>query len=365
METTNPVHRRRPRYKGTHPTKFSEKYKELNPEKYAGTAEHVIEKGGTPAGMHIPICVKEILDFFQIQPGQVGLDTTLGYGGHTLEMLKCLKGQGHIYGLDVDPIESAKTRDRLARQGYGPEILTVIHTNFANLDQVAREHGPFQFILADLGVSSMQIDNPERGFSYHADAPLDMRMSQQGVSARDLVNGLSEQELADVIFRYGEDRNARRIARGIVEAREQQPLETTGQLAEVIKASVPAKVRRSEGHPARKTFQALRIAVNGELDRLQEGLEAAFSLLKPQGRLAVITFHSLEDRIVKTGLAAFAKGCTCPPDFPVCVCGKTPDVKLISRKPILPTAEEIAENPRARSAKLRAAEKLKPPARRA
>ena len=165
METTNPVHRRRPRYKGTHPTKFSEKYKELNPEKYAGTAEHVIEKGGTPAGMHIPICVKEILDFFQIQPGQVGLDTTLGYGGHTLEMLKCLKGQGHIYGLDVDPIESAKTRDRLARQGYGPEILTVIHTNFANLDQVAREHGPFQFILADLGVSSMQIDNPERGFS--------------------------------------------------------------------------------------------------------------------------------------------------------------------------------------------------------
>ena len=183
-------------------------------------------------------------------------------------------------------------------------------------------------------------------------------MSQQGVSARDLVNGLSEQELADVIFRYGEDRNARRIARGIVEAREQQPLETTGQLAEVIKASVPAKVRRSEGHPARKTFQALRIAVNGELDRLQEGLEAAFSLLKPQGRLAVITFHSLEDRIVKRQMAQWCQGCTCPKDFPVCVCGRTPQGQLVYKKGLAPSQQEVAENPRARSARLRVIEKL-------
>ena len=213
-------------------------------------------------------------------------------------------------------------------------------------------------VLLDIGVSSYQLDTPERGFSYHYDAPLDMRMSQQGVSARDLVNGLSEQELADVIFRYGEDRNARRIARGIVEAREQQPLETTGQLAEVIKASVPAKVRRSEGHPARKTFQALRIAVNGELDRLQEGLEAAFSLLKPQGRLAVITFHSLEDRIVKRQMAQWCQGCTCPKDFPVCVCGRTPQGQLVYKKGLAPSQQEVAENPRARSARLRVIEKL-------
>lgn len=207
-------------------------------------------------------------------------------------------------------------------------------------------------------MSSYQLDTPERGFSYHHDAPLDMRMSQEGPTARDLVNTLSQQELADIIFRYGEDKSARRIAQGIVQAREEAPIETTAQLAEIIKASVPAAVRRAEGHPARRTFQALRIAVNGELDRLREGLEAGFALLKPGGRLAVITFHSLEDRIVKQQMHDWCQGCVCPKDFPVCVCGRKPQGRLVYKKGLAPSAQEVAENPRARSARLRVIEKL-------
>ena len=205
----------------------------------------------------------------------------------------------------------------------------------------------------------IQLDTPERGFSYHSDAPLDMRMSQEGPTAADLVNRLSWQELAGIFRKYGEEKYARPIAQGIVKAREAEPIRTTLQLAELVKASVPAAVRREPGHPARKTFQALRIAVNGELDKLSEGLDAAFSLLKPGGRLAVITFHSLEDRMVKQRMASWCEGCTCPPDFPVCVCGKTPSAELVTRKPVEASETELEKNPRSRSAKLRVCIRLK------
>ena len=304
---------------------------------------------------HKPVLFEETIDSLAIRPEGLYIDGTMGGGGHSEAILQRLT-TGRLLSIDQDPDAIQAAGQRLSRY---PQSIRV-QGNFSSMKEIAHAQGWEQVdgVLLDIGVSSYQLDTPERGFSYHHDAPLDMRMSQQGVSARDLVNGLSEQELADVIFRYGEDRNARRIARGIVEAREQQPLETTGQLAEVIKASVPAKVRRSEGHPARKTFQALRIAVNGELDRLQEGLEAAFSLLKPQGRLAVITFHSLEDRIVKRQMAQWCQGCTCPKDFPVCVCGRTPQGQLVYKKGLAPSQQEGAENPRARSARLRVIEKL-------
>ena len=304
---------------------------------------------------HKPVLFEETIDSLAIRPEGLYIDGTMGGGGHSEAILQRLT-TGRLLSIDQDPDAIQAAGQRLSRY---PQSIRV-QGNFSSMKEIAHAQGWEQVdgVLLDIGVSSYQLDAPERGFSYHHDAPLDMRMSQQGVSARDLVNGLSEQELADVIFRYGEDRNARRIARGIVEAREQQPLETTGQLAEVIKASVPAKVRRSEGHPARKTFQALRIAVNGELDGLQEGLEAAFSLLKPQGRLAVITFHSLEDRIVKRQMAQWCQGCTCPKDFPVCVCGRTPQGQLVYKKGLAPSQQEVAENPRARSARLRVIEKL-------
>ena len=232
--------------------------------------------------------------------------------------------------------------------------------NFCDMDKIALEHGIVNVdgVLLDIGVSSYQLDTAERGFSYHADAPLDMRMSQSGTSAADLVNTLSWQELAEIISRYGEDKSAVRIAKGIVKAREEKPIETTLELAEIIRESVPAAVRRAEGHPARRTFQALRIAVNGELDALKEGLAAAFGLLKSGGRLSVITFHSLEDRIVKQQMNKWCEGCTCPKDFPVCVCGNKPKGKLIYKKGLAPSEEELRENPRARSARLRVIEKL-------
>ena len=213
-------------------------------------------------------------------------------------------------------------------------------------------------ILLDIGVSSHQLDTPQRGFSYHHDASLDMRMSQEGMSAKDLVNTLSWQELAQIISRYGEDKNAKSIAKGIVKAREEAPVETTLQLAEIVKVSVPAAVRREPGHPARKTFQALRIAVNGELDQLSKGLDAAFSLLRPGGRLAIITFHSLEDRMVKQRMNEWGTGCICPPDFPVCVCGNQPKAQLVYKKGLAPTEQELEQNPRSRSARLRVCEKL-------
>jgi len=261
-----------------------------------------------------------------------------------------------LLSIDRDPDAIAVVKERLGK--YPGSVVAM--GNFCDMDKIALEHGIVNVdgVLLDIGVSSYQLDTAERGFSYHADAPLDMRMSQSGTSAADLVNTLSWQELAEIISRYGEDKSAVRIAKGIVKAREEKPIETTLELAEIIRESVPAAVRRAEGHPARRTFQALRIAVNGELDALKKGLTAAFGLLKPGGRLSVITFHSLEDRIVKQQMNKWCEGCTCPKDFPVCVCGNKPKGKLIYKKGLAPSEEELRENPRARSARLRVIEKL-------
>ena len=261
-----------------------------------------------------------------------------------------------MLSIDRDPDAIAVVKERLGK--YPGSVVAM--GNFCDMDKIALEHGIVNVdgVLLDIGVSSYQLDTAERGFSYHADAPLDMRMSQSGTSAADLVNTLSWQELAEIISRYGEDKSAVRIAKGIVKAREEKPIETTLELAEIIRESVPAAVRRAEGHPARRTFQALRIAVNGELDALKKGLTAAFGLLKPGGRLSVITFHSLEDRIVKQQMNKWCEGCTCPKDFPVCVCGNKPKGKLIYKKGLAPSEEELRENPRARSARLRVIEKL-------
>lgn len=263
---------------------------------------------------------------------------------------------GTLLSIDRDPDAIAVVKERLGK--YPGSVVAM--GNFCDMDKIALEHGIVNVdgVLLDIGVSSYQLDTAERGFSYHADAPLDMRMSQSGTSAADLVNTLSWQELAEIISRYGEDKSAVRIAKGIVKAREEKPIETTLELAEIIRESVPAAVRRAEGHPARRTFQALRIAVNGELDALKKGLTAAFGLLKPGGRLSVITFHSLEDRIVKQQMNKWCEGCTCPKDFPVCVCGNKPKGKLIYKKGLAPSEEELRENPRARSARLRVIEKL-------
>lgn len=304
---------------------------------------------------HQPVLYAETIQSLNIRPDGVYVDGTAGGGGHSEAILKRLT-TGKLISIDQDPDAIQTVTRRLAP--YPGSIIR--QANFCQMAQVVREAGFEQVdgVLLDIGVSSHQLDTPERGFSFHSDAPLDMRMSQSGPSAYDLVNSLSWQELAQIFSRYGEEKFAKSIAQAIVRQREAAPVSTTGELAELIKAAVPAAVRR-EGHPARKSFQALRIAVNGELDRLSEGLDAAFSLLRPQGRLAVITFHSLEDRIVKQRMASWCKGCTCPPDFPVCVCGKTPDAKLLTRKPIEAGEEEQNENPRSRSAKLRVCIKLK------
>ncbi|NBK77948.1 16S rRNA (cytosine(1402)-N(4))-methyltransferase RsmH [bacterium D16-76] len=303
---------------------------------------------------HKPVLFRETIEALHIQPNGHYIDGTMGGGGHSEAIVQRLTG-GRLLSIDQDPDAIAAGGARLQKYPQS----TVVQGNFAQMADLARQQGMQQVdgILLDIGVSSHQLDDPGRGFSYHHDAPLDMRMSQSGPSAKDLVNTLPQNELARIISRYGEDRSAGRIAAGICQARGQGEITTTLQLAEIIKASVPAAVRRADGHPARRTFQALRIAVNGELDRLDEGLQAAFSLLAPGGRLAVITFHSLEDRMVKQAMAKWCQGCTCPPDFPVCVCGKKPQGKLIYKKGLSPSAEELAENPRARSARLRVFEK--------
>lgn len=304
---------------------------------------------------HKPVLFEETISSLAIRPEGLYIDGTMGGGGHSEAILQRLT-TGKLLSIDQDPDAIKAAGERLQRY---PQSIRV-RGNFAQMKEIAQSQGmdAVDGVLLDIGVSSYQLDTPERGFSYHHDAPLDMRMSQEGPSARDLVNTLGEQELAEIIFRYGEDRSARRIAQGICKARESAPIETTAQLAEIVKASVPAAVRRAEGHPARKTFQALRIAVNGELDRLQEGLTAGFELLKPGGRLAVITFHSLEDRIVKQQMHDWCQGCICPKDFPVCVCGRKPRGKLVYKKGLAPSAKEIEENPRARSSRLRVIEKL-------
>jgi len=304
---------------------------------------------------HKPVLFDETIESLNIHPDGVYIDGTAGGGGHSQAIADRLT-TGKLLSIDQDPDAIKAVTERL--QSYSCSI--VYQANFSEMAQVAASLKlvPADGVLLDIGVSSYQLDNPERGFSYHLDAPLDMRMSKQGASAADLVNNLSWQELAQIISRYGEDRNARSIAKGIVKARSQKPIQTTLELAEIIKESVPAAVRREQGHPARKTFQALRIEVNGELDRLSQGLDAAFFILKPGGRLAVITFHSLEDRIVKQRMASWCTGCTCPPDFPVCVCGKKPKAELLYKKGLAPSETELEQNPRSRSARLRVCIKL-------
>lgn len=336
-------HKRRVRYSGTHPRHFSEKYKEHQPEKYADVVEKVIRKGSTPAGMHISICVKEILDFLQIQPGQKGLDATLGYGGHTLEMLKCLKGEGHIYGLDVDPIESAKTKERLKNLGYGEDILTVKLLNFRNIDQVAAEAGKFDFVLADLGVSSMQIDNPERGFSYKTDGPLDLRMNpQKGVSAAERLKEVTEEELYGMLLENADEPYAQEIARAVICQRRISPIETTTDLRNVIEKALsflPEKERREAVKKScQRSFQALRIDVNSEFEVLYDFLEKLPQVLAPNGRAAILTFHSGEDRLVKKSFKQFYKEGI---------------YSEICKDVIRPSQEECNRNSRAKCTKMR------------
>ena len=304
---------------------------------------------------HKPVLFQETIQSLNIRHGGTYIDGTVGGGGHAQALLERLEGTGRLLAIDQDPDAIAAAGERLREW----ENVCFAQGNFSQMHKLARENGieAADGILLDIGVSSHQLDAPERGFSYHQDAPLDMRMSQEGPTAADLVNNLTQRELADIIFRYGEDKSANRIAAGICMAREKAPVWTTAQLADIIKESVPAAVRRAEGHPARRTFQALRIAVNGELDRLREGLQAAFGLLNSKGRLAVITFQSVEDRIVKRQMASWCQGCTCPKDFPVCVCGQKPQGRLIYKKGVAPSQKEVEENPRARSARLRVFER--------
>lgn len=304
---------------------------------------------------HIPVLRDETINALNINPDGIYVDGTAGGGGHSYEILKRLSPKGKLISIDQDPDAIATVTQRF--KDYENSI--ICKGNFADVVNLINGLGieAIDGIMLDIGVSSRQLDTPERGFSFHNDAPLDMRMSQSGVSAGDLVNNLPYEELVKIISRYGEEKFAKQITRAIIREREKSPVQTTLQLAEIIKNAVPAAKRR-EGHPARQTFQALRIAVNGELDRLTEGLQGGFELLKPGGRMAVITFHSLEDRIVKKTMSKWCEGCICPKDFPVCVCGNKPKAELVFRKPIEASQRELDENPRSRSAKLRAITKL-------
>lgn len=337
-------HKRRVRYKGTHPRSFHEKYKELNPEKYQDTIAHVIEKGGTPAGMHIPIMVPEILDFLQIQPGDRGLDATLGYGGHTAKMLECLQGQGHICALDVDPVEMEKTRARLAAMGYGADILTVLYQNFANIDLVGEEYGKFQFVLADLGVSSMQIDNPERGFTYKYDGPLDLRLDPtRGTSAAERLRELTQEEIEGMLVTNSDEPYAAEIAKAVTAVfRRGGRIDTTLELRDVIGqalCALPEKERRETlKKSCARTFQALRIDVNSEFEVLEAFLSKLPDVLAPGGRAAILTFHSGEDRLVKQSFKSLYREGV---------------YKEISKDVIRPSAQECNSNSRARSTKMR------------
>ena len=345
MENQERVHKRRVRYAGTHPRSYKEKYKEHNPEKYADTIAKVIQKGSTPAGMHISIMVKEIIDFLQIKSGQIGLDATLGYGGHTKEMLKCLGGQGHIYALDVDPIESAKTKERLAKQGFGEDILTVKLQNFADIDLVSKEAGKkFDFILADLGVSSMQIDNPDRGFSYKVEGPLDLRMNpQKGDSAADRLKEVSYEELVGMLVENSDEPYAEEIAKTVMNWRKRgKAIETTTQFKEVIEEALRILPERERKEAVKKScqrsFQALRIDVNSEFEVLYAFLEKLPGVLAPNGRVAILTFHSGEDRLVKRSFKELQKAGI---------------YSEVSKDVIRPSAEECVRNGRAKCTKMR------------
>ena len=337
-------HKRRPRYKGTHPRRFEDKYKELNPEKYREDVDKIISQGKTPAGMHIPIMVEEILEVLKIQPGEVGYDATLGYGGHSSRMLAALQGQGHLFATDVDPIESEKTRQRLADMGFGPEMLTIKRMNFANLDQVSPDR-KFDFVLADLGVSSMQIDNPQRGFTFKQDGPLDLRLDPtSGVTAAQRLLELSQDELAAMLEENSDEPYADDIAQAICR---NLPIDTTRQLYTVIENALsflPQKSRKQEVRKScQRTFQALRIDVNSEFYVLYAFLEKLPGVLNPGARVAILTFHSGEDRLVKK---AFKEGL------------REGLYSSISDGVIRPSAEECFRNSRAHSTKLRWAIKV-------
>ena len=343
-EQKETVHKRRVRYKGKYPKIFEEKYKELNPEKYQDTIAHVIQKGNTPAGMHISIMVKEIIDFLNIQPGETGFDATLGYGGHTKAMLQELQGKGHMYATDVDPIESAKTKKRLADTGFGEDILTIKLQNFCTIDDIAKEAGGFDFILADLGVSSMQIDNPERGFSFKVDGPLDLRLNpEKGISAAERLDHISREELAGMLDEYLDEPYCEELAKAITdEIRKGNRIDTTTKLRQVIEKTLdflPEKEKKDTiKKTCQRTFQALRIDVNREFEVLYEFMEKLPDALKPGGRVAILTFHSGEDKLVKRALKeGFREGI----------------YSEYSKDVIRPSAQECAQNGRARSTKMR------------
>ena len=337
-------HKRRVRYKGKYPKKFEEKYKELQPEKYQDTIQHVMQKGNTPAGMHISIMVKEILDFLEIKPGQVGFDATLGYGGHTKAMLQCLQGKGHMYATDVDHEEAAKTKKRLEELGFGEDILTIKLQNFCTIDEIAKEVGGFDFLLADLGVSSMQIDNPKRGFSFKVDGPLDLRLNQEaGISAAERLETITRDELAGMLYENSDEPYCEELAKAITdEIRRGNHMDTTTKLRQVIEKTLdflPEKEKKETiKKTCQRTFQALRIDVNREFEVLYEFMEKLPDALKPGGRAAILTFHSGEDKLVKKALKAGYKA------------GIYSDY---AKDVIRPSAQECAQNGRARSTKMR------------
>ncbi|MDF2483858.1 MAG: S-adenosyl-methyltransferase MraW [Herbinix sp.] len=335
---------RRVRYQGTHPKSFKDKYKELQPEKYADTVARVIQKGNTPAGMHRSICVKEILEFLQITPGQIGLDATLGYGGHTLEMLKCLNSEGHLYATDVDSIELPRTRERLAGLGYGPEVLTIKQMSFSELDQIIPESGPFNFVLADLGVSSMQIDNPDRGFSYKTDGPLDLRLNpNKGISAAERLKTITYDELYGMLLENADEPHSAEISRAIIShIKKGKEIVTTSALQKIITDAlkfIPEKDRIDEiKKSCQRSFQAMRIDVNNEFEVLYEFLEKLPACLAKGGRVAILSFHSGEDRLVKKSFQRLYREGV---------------YREIAPDSIRPSQEECNTNSRARSAKLR------------
>jgi 16S rRNA (cytosine1402-N4)-methyltransferase len=344
MDNAEQKHQRRIRYAGTHPKAYGEKYKELHPENYAADVAKVIGRGSTPAGMHRSICVKEILEFLQITPGQTGLDATLGYGGHTLEMLKCLNSKGRLYATDVDSIELPRTQERLAQLGFGTEILTIRQMNFSEIDQVVTESGLLNFVLADLGVSSMQIDNPDRGFSFKSEGPLDLRLDpKSGISAADRLRTLSQDELQGMLTENADEPHAEEIARAVIsEIKKGTVLSTTTQLRQIIKEAlqfIPANIRNEEiKNSCQRCFQALRIDVNNEFEALDAFLQKLPAALASDGRVAILSFHSGEDRLVKKSFQRFYRDGV---------------YSAIAPEFIRPSAEECRSNSRARSAKLR------------
>ena len=344
MENQDKPYKRRVRYKGKYPKAYKEKYKELNPDKYGDTVAHVIDKGSTPAGMHIPIMVKEILDFLKIVPGQIGLDATLGYGGHTLEMLKCLEKKGHLYALDIDPIELPKTKARLEKEGFGEEILTTELINFSDIDMVLEETEQFNFVLADLGVSSMQIDNPERGFSFKNDGPLDLRMNPEiGIPASTRLRRLSQIELEGMLTENADEPYAEIISKAIIAAKENGTyIDTTQKLQIVISDALQFIHVNSRERDIKKScqrsFQALRIDVNRELESIYNFLEKLPFALASGGRVAILSFHSGEDRLVKKSFKRYLREGI---------------YKEISSEIIRPTDEECRINNRAKSTKMR------------